>query len=78
MTDEPNCLACETRCELHGDKECPSCHKHVGECNFGACEAEGTIKVEHFRDNGVVVEIRNICADDLNLVLQRGNYRVMA
>ena len=72
-----NCNQCNARCELHGDKDCPSCHRHQGQCGFGACEAKGTIKVEHHRDNGVVVEVRNICADDLDLVLQQDNHRVI-
>ena len=45
-----HCPECLKPCELHGMTYCPTCHKHPGECGYGACEEDATHRIEHPRE----------------------------
>jgi len=50
------CPSCRRPCEECGNTDCPRCHKHGDECDFGVCVARATAAVT------VEGEVRRVCA----------------
>ncbi|TMC10545.1 MAG: hypothetical protein E6J41_08000 [Chloroflexi bacterium] len=44
-------------CEPHGISDCPICHRHPGQCNFGSCVEVATTLVT----SPVTNEVRPMC-----------------
>ena len=62
------CLSCLKACELHNITHCATCHKHEGECDYGACQEPSTTYFTLQAKNGRVIEQRHVCAEHKTLL----------
>ncbi|HXM54681.1 MAG TPA: hypothetical protein VOB72_04765 [Candidatus Dormibacteraeota bacterium] len=54
-------------CELHGVTDCPCCHKHPGQCDFGSCIQPAAVMVRLAAGGG-----RWMCEQCADLVRRMG------